>query len=96
MNYRGTLTIREIANFIGKSEVFVRRSIENGSLDIGAYDREGKRANYYISPKLAYERLGYKRDEENLGDYSADSSDYLYGSQGRCAEGMGNSLLNNR
>ena len=64
--YRGSLTIREIANFIGKSEVFVRKSIENGSLGIGAYDREGSRANYYISPKLAYERLGYRRNEENI------------------------------
>ena len=74
MNYKGTLTIREIAEFIGKSEVFVRGSLENGSLGIGAYDRKGGRANYYISPKLAYERLGYVRDEKNIDSSGADGT----------------------
>lgn len=74
MNCAGTLSVEEIANFIGKSPMFVRRSIENGSLPIGAYDREGKRGNYYISPKRAYEYIGYKRDEEenNFRGYGND------------------------
>ena len=64
MDYKGSLSVAEIARFMGKSEIFVRKSIENGSLPIGSYDREGKRANYYISPKRAAEWLGYVRNEE--------------------------------
>ena len=64
MDYKGSLSVSEVAKFMGKSEIFVRKSIENGSLPIGSYDREGKRANYYISPKRAAEWLGYVRDEK--------------------------------
>ena len=70
MEMKGSLSVKEIAEFIGKSEVFVRASIENGSLPIGSYDRKGKRANYFISPKRAYEWLGYIRHEENTDGYS--------------------------
>lgn len=70
VEYSGSLTVKEIAAFIGKSEVFVRAGIENGSLPIGGYDRKGERANYYISPKRAYEWLGYIRHEENTDGYS--------------------------
>ena len=63
MKWNGTLTIQEVAEFMGKSVYFVRRSIENGSLPIGCYTREGEKAGYYISPKRAYEWLGYEREE---------------------------------
>lgn len=92
MSYRGTLTIREIAGFIGKSEVFVRKSIENGSLPIGSYTREGKKASYFISPKRAEEWLGYKR-EENTNDDSSDAFDYFINGQSRSQDRLGNSLL---
>lgn len=70
MDFNGSLTVKEIAEFIGKTEVFVRAGLENGSLPIGSYDRKGKRANYFISPKRAYEWLGYIRHEENTDGYS--------------------------
>lgn len=62
MDNRGTLSIDEVADFMGKSKLFVRRSIENGSLPIGCYTKEGTRCSYYISPKRAYEYLGYERE----------------------------------
>lgn len=72
MTYKGTLSIEEVAAFMGKSKLFVRRSIENGSLPIGAYTKEGKVGSYYISPKRAYEYMGYKRDEESTNDSTDD------------------------
>ena len=77
MNYKGTLSVKEISDWIGRSEVFVRKSIENGSLGIGAYTREGSKGAYYISPKLAWERLGYRRDEEGNADGSLYSIEYI-------------------
>lgn len=69
MNYKGSLSVKEIAEFMGKSQIFVRKSIENGSLPIGSYNREGKKASYYISPKRAAEWLGYVRDDEKTDDH---------------------------
>lgn len=93
--HRGTLTVKEIADWIDRSEIFVRKSIENGSLAIGAYTRQGSRGTYYISPKLAWERLGYRRDEES--DYNNDpvTDHECFGSDG-CREGLGNGLLSDR
>lgn len=75
LSYKGTLTVKEIAEWIDKSEIFVRKAIENGSLDIGAYTRD-ERGSYYISPKLAWERLGYRRDEETNSNDIADRYEY--------------------
>ena len=77
MRFDGSLTVKEIADWTGRSEVFIRKSIENGSLGIGAYMRENKNASYYISPKLAWERLGYRRDEENSDTHAAYSVEYV-------------------
>lgn len=76
MDFSGTLSVEEIANFIGKSKVFVRKSIENGSLPIGAYTREGTAGSYYISPKRAWEYMGYKRDEESINNSNDNSCKY--------------------
>lgn len=92
--FKGTLTVKEIAEWIGKSEVFVRKSIENGSLEIGAYTR-GDRGSYYISPKLAWERLGYRRDETSI-DHGSDDSDKRIDQSGSSREVLGNSLLSDR
>lgn len=64
--FEGSLSVEEIARFMGKSKEFVRMGIENGSLPIGSYTRVGKKASYYISPKRALEFMGYKRDEKNI------------------------------
>lgn len=65
---RGSLSVEEVASFMGKSKEFVRQAIENGSLPIGCYSRTGKKSSYYISPKRAEEWMGYKRDEENINN----------------------------
>jgi len=56
-----SLSVKEIADFMGRSEVFVRGAIENGSLPIGCYTRNGSKGSYYISPKRAKEYLGYEK-----------------------------------
>ena len=68
-------TVSEIAEYMGKSEVFVRKSIENGSLPIGCYVRQGTKGSYYISPKRAWVWLGYVRNEENTDGYSTPLHD---------------------
>lgn len=75
MRFDGTLSVEEIAAWIHRSPTFVRKAMKNGSLDIGAFTEEGSRSTFYISPKLAWERLGYRRDETN-DDYSADAVEY--------------------
>ena len=70
MRYDGSISVKEIANWINRSESFVRGAMENGSLDIGGYVRNGSRGTYYISPKLAWERTGYRRNEEDTDGYS--------------------------
>jgi len=77
MRFDGTLKVEEIAAWIDRSPTFVRKAMKNGSLDIGAYTEEGSRSTFYISPKLAWERLGYRRDEESPGDGSAYSIEYI-------------------
>ena len=77
MRYDGTLTVGEIAEWIDRSPTFVRKAIKNGSLAIGAYTEEGSRSTFYISPKLAWERLGYRRDEKDHDDGSAYSIEYI-------------------
>lgn len=97
MSYEGSLSVKEIAKFIGKSEVFVRKSIENGSLPIGSFNREGKKASYYISPKRAAEWIGYIRTDEKIDN--DDSVELFVGGESHgcvsCGspQGMGNSLL---
>ena len=83
MRYDGTLTVGEIAEWIDRSPTFVRKAIKNGSLAIGAYTEEGSRSTFYISPKLAWERLGYRRDEEiDSGDVAININDFIAGSSG--------------
>ena len=68
MVYDGSLSIEEVATFMNKSKLFVRKSIENGTLPIGCYVKEGNRTSFYISPKRAFEYMGYKRDEESINN----------------------------
>lgn len=73
---RGSLTIDEVATYMGKSKLFVRKAIENGSLPIGCYTKNGNKASYYISPIRAYQWMGYKRDEESINDDTDGSNDF--------------------
>lgn len=56
------ITIKQASKIMGKSEQFIRIGIEKGILPIGVCERNGRRASYYISPKLFYEFTGYKEN----------------------------------
>lgn len=56
------ISIKEASRVMGKSEQFIRVGIEKGVLPFGACVRNGRRASYYISPKLFYEYTGYTKD----------------------------------
>lgn len=95
MNYEGSLTVIEIAAWIHKSPHFVRKGIENGSLGIGGYVKEGSKGSYYISPKLAWERLGYRRNEENTDCNSTPLHDGCNNDRSSY-EMLGNGILQDR
>lgn len=86
--WQGSIEVEEIARWMQKSPTFVRKSIENGSLPIGSYNKNGNRGSYYISPKRAYEYIGYireedLRDEENINDSIAADNCYVTAMQGK-------------
>jgi len=88
MRWQGSIDVEDIAKWMSKSPTFVRKSIENGSLPIGCYNKNGNRGSYYISPKRAYEYIGYireedKRDEENNIDSIAADNRYVTAMQGK-------------
>ena len=49
------ISVKEVAEKIGKSQQFVRYAVMNGSLP-GAYTKIGKRANFFI-PRTAFEKF---------------------------------------
>lgn len=55
----GNVPIKEAAKAYGKSAEWVRKGMAEGYLPIGCVTGEGRRKNYYISPKLLYEHTGY-------------------------------------
>ena len=55
----GSVPIRVVARVYGKRTSWVRAGIANGLLPIGFVTGEGKRKNYYVSPKLLYEHTGF-------------------------------------
>ena len=57
------ITIKQAAQIMGVSELFVRESIAQGKTDIGfcISGKHGKRS-FYISPKKFEELTGYKAE----------------------------------
>lgn len=56
----GNVPVKVAASVMGKSEMYVRRAIEDGRIDIGCCSGRGKRKSYYISPKKLFELTGYE------------------------------------
>lgn len=60
-----SLTIKDVARIIGKSEQFVRQGLIQNILPFGkAYKLQGSsQYTYYINPHQFYEFIGYKPNE---------------------------------
>lgn len=61
----GGVPIKVAAKVYGKEPSWIRVNMVNGVLPIGVVTGEGKRHNYYISPKLLYEHTGYAYRKED-------------------------------
>lgn len=57
--HEGSMSVADAANIFKKDASWIREGIRNGWLPIGIAVKEGKRTNYYISPKKVYEFTGY-------------------------------------
>ncbi|GFI61961.1 hypothetical protein IMSAG049_01132 [Clostridiales bacterium] len=57
---KNAITPKMVGQYLGISEVRVRRCMENGTLPIGVVDKRGKVASYIIFPKALYEQTGFK------------------------------------
>lgn len=56
----GSVPVRDAAIIYGKDPAWIRQGLRNGYLNIGFATKteDGKRYNYYISPKKLYEETG--------------------------------------
>lgn len=58
------ISIKKASSLMNKSEQFIRVGLQRGILPIGNAVKLSSRWSYYISPKLFYEYIG-KREEQN-------------------------------
>lgn len=78
---RGSVPVAIAAYIFGKDSNWIRLGIREGWLDIGVCNKGNRRTNYYISPKLLYEKTGYlwkgeKTIEEVKHGYRHTSGNY--------------------
>jgi len=59
------ITIKQASEIMGKCQQFIRVGLQRGLLPFGTAVKLHSRWNYYISPKLFYEYVGEKFDEQN-------------------------------
>jgi hypothetical protein len=55
-----SISVKEAAKIMGKSEQFVRIGLQRGLLPFGQAIKMSSIYTYYISPKLFEEYVGYK------------------------------------
>lgn len=55
----GNVPTKVAARVLGKSEIWIRRGMLDGWLDIGIAYESDNRCNIYISPKKLWELTGY-------------------------------------
>lgn len=55
-----SISVKEAAKIMGKSEQFVRVGLQRGLLPFGQAIKMSSIYTYYISPKLFEEYVGYK------------------------------------
>ncbi len=67
-NVYKTVSIKEAAKIMGKSEQFIRVGLRNKRLPFGLAVKLSSQWTYYISPKLFYEYVGecYNIDETKV------------------------------
>ena len=53
-----SISVKEAAQLMGKSEMFVRIGLQRGLLPIGTAVKLSSKYTYYISPKLLEEYIG--------------------------------------
>lgn len=65
----GNIKVEEAAKLMGKSQQFVRIGLQRGLLPIGTAIKMSSQWTYHISPKLFYEYVGvkYEDDKKNCG-----------------------------
>lgn len=63
---KGNMSVATAAKIFGKDACWIREGISSGWLPIGLVTGDGKRRNYYISPKKVYEFTGYFWDGMEL------------------------------
>jgi len=63
---KGHMPVSVAAKIFGKDASWVRAGITEGWLPIGIVTGQGKRCNYYISPKKVYELTGYLWEGEEI------------------------------
>lgn len=60
-----TISVKEAAKLMGKSEQFIRVGLRNKRLPFGVAVQMSTQWTYYISPKLFYEYIGYKPQKQS-------------------------------
>lgn len=55
------ISVKMASKLMGKSEQFVRVGLRNDRLPFGTAVKLSSHWTYYISPKLFYDYIGYKR-----------------------------------
>lgn len=58
-----SISVKEAAKIMGKSEQFVRVGLQRGLLPFGQAIKMSSIYTYYISPKLFEEYVGYKYEQ---------------------------------
>lgn len=58
-----SISVKEAAKIMGKSEQFVRIGLQRGLLPFGQAIKMSTIYTYYISPKLFEEYVGYKYEQ---------------------------------
>lgn len=58
-----SISVKEAAKIMGKSEQFVRIGLQRGLLPFGQAIKMSSIYTYYISPKLFEEYVGYKYEQ---------------------------------
>jgi len=56
--------VRIAAKVYKKDPAWIRMGLREGWLPIGVATKNKRRYSYYISPKLLYERTGFKYDSQ--------------------------------
>lgn len=65
---KNKLSVKDAATQMGKSIQFVRIGLQRGAFSFGSAVKLSSRWTYHISPKLFYEYLNGKREEQVLNE----------------------------